>query len=215
MPISTTCEMRRGLRACKSKNCPTISPAVRLRVSPCVPVAQNAHAIGQPACVDRHTETWVLSGSRTHSIGLPDCVRASTLTVPSRVSVCSPFAVRGDRENSVSSVARRETGKSVIAWKDACAPPPSSGPVRRYSHSATCVPRNAGIPAWANVSRSSVVDRPGRDGRAEGSISLLYPLAVNKCQETGSTDRHVYAPPDVGTFTRKPALFQFWRKDTQ
>ena len=36
-------------------NWPTISPVVRLRLKPCLPVEQNAQSSAQPACDEMHS----------------------------------------------------------------------------------------------------------------------------------------------------------------
>src|SRR6266403_1368070 len=63
MPMKTRCV------ACSTafarRTWPRISPAVRLRASPMVPVRQNAQAYPQPTCVDRQSVTRPSSGITT------------------------------------------------------------------------------------------------------------------------------------------------------
>jgi hypothetical protein len=60
MPMNTMLEIRPGppgiepaaSARCAATTCPTISAVDRLRVSPACPVAQNGHAMPQPAWLD-------------------------------------------------------------------------------------------------------------------------------------------------------------------
>ncbi len=60
--MNTTLDSRIGVPSAPSRaaaaacrTCSTISPVDRLRCSPPCPVAQNGHAIPQPAWLDTHT----------------------------------------------------------------------------------------------------------------------------------------------------------------
>ena len=56
MPMNTTFETLSGTAARRAtNNCSTISPTERFRPNPICPVAQNEHAIAQPAWVETHT----------------------------------------------------------------------------------------------------------------------------------------------------------------
>ena len=65
MPMNTTLETRpgppgtspRASARAPATTCATISAADRFLVSPAWPVAQNGHAIPQPACDDTHMVT--------------------------------------------------------------------------------------------------------------------------------------------------------------
>ena len=54
--------------AVSMRTCPTISPAVRFRISPIFPVRQKAHAIAQPTCVEMQNVIDGVSGMNTDSI---------------------------------------------------------------------------------------------------------------------------------------------------
>ena len=62
---------------------PTISPAVRLRTSPILPVRQKAHAIAQPTCVEMQKVIAGVSGMKTDSICRPSASRSRNFSVPS------------------------------------------------------------------------------------------------------------------------------------
>ena len=59
MPMKTTLDSRSSnssrMVAAAARTCSTISAVDRLRVKPPWPVAQNGHAIPQPACEEMHT----------------------------------------------------------------------------------------------------------------------------------------------------------------
>ena len=62
---------------------PTISPAVRLRTRPILPVRQNAQAIAQPTCVEMQKVIDGVSGMKTDSICRPSARRSRNFSVPS------------------------------------------------------------------------------------------------------------------------------------
>ena len=69
MPMST---MLKGLSSrpvalASTRTCPAISPGVRLRTSPILPVRQKPHAIAQPTCVDTQKVIAGVSGMNTDS----------------------------------------------------------------------------------------------------------------------------------------------------
>ena len=53
--VATAGGRRRGPARAARTTCSTISPVVRWRSKPAWPVAQNPHAIAQPAWLDTHT----------------------------------------------------------------------------------------------------------------------------------------------------------------
>ncbi len=55
MPMNTTLVTRPPAARLARTTWSTISAVDRLRVRPCCPVAQNGHAIPQPAWLDRHS----------------------------------------------------------------------------------------------------------------------------------------------------------------
>jgi hypothetical protein len=94
--------------------CSRISPAVRFRPSPIVPVAQKVHASGQPDCDDTHTVRRFLCRIATASTGNPSRVSKRILTVPSRERWTSRSA--SSRSGSASSSrARSDAGSAVIS----------------------------------------------------------------------------------------------------
>jgi len=62
---------------------PTISAAVRLRTSFCVPVWQNRQVSVQPTCDETQSVPRSSSGMNTVSISMPGPKRSSHLRVPS------------------------------------------------------------------------------------------------------------------------------------
>ena len=60
-----------------------ISPVVRLRLKPCLPVEQNRQLTAQPACVEMHSVPRWVSGMNTVSTALPCPTSSSHLRVPS------------------------------------------------------------------------------------------------------------------------------------
>ena len=65
------------------RNWPMISPVVRLREKPCLPVEQKRQLTAQPACDDTHSVPRVSSGMNTVSTALPLPTSISHLRVPS------------------------------------------------------------------------------------------------------------------------------------
>jgi hypothetical protein len=93
----------------------TISAVDRLRVRPAWPVAQNGHAIPQPACDETHIVT--RSGYRmsTDSTSDPSKARHSVLRVvpPSQTISRSAVSSRGSR--AWASASRDARGRSLIS----------------------------------------------------------------------------------------------------
>src|SRR5436190_5197641 len=67
----------------RTRTCPAISPAVRLRTSPIFPVRQKAHAIAQPTCVEMQKVIDGVSGMNTDSTLRPSLSRSRNFCVPS------------------------------------------------------------------------------------------------------------------------------------
>ncbi len=85
MPMRTMLNgLSRSARAlARSRTCPTISPAVRLRTRPILPVKQNAHAMAHPTCVEIQKVIAGVSGMNTDSIWRPSLRRRRNFSVPS------------------------------------------------------------------------------------------------------------------------------------
>ena len=126
MPISTTLLMMRrpsGSRSSSrfaSQTWPMISAAVRLRLKPCAPVAQNEQSIAQPIWLEMHSVPRPGSGMNTVSItcsaALAPGMRSSHLRVPS----AAVFAATISGTLTVAtpeSVARKSFARSVMRAK--------------------------------------------------------------------------------------------------
>ena len=72
MPIRTMLKRlsRMSSASASTRTWPTISPAVRLRTRPILPVRQKAHAIAQPTWVEMQKVIAGVSGMKTDSIWL-------------------------------------------------------------------------------------------------------------------------------------------------
>ncbi|MNT61204.1 hypothetical protein D3C72_1988300 [compost metagenome] len=126
MPIITTLEMTRsslGPRPSCSRmansaihSWPMISPVVRLREKPCLPVEQKRQLTAQPACEETHSVPRVSSGMYTVSTALPWPTSSSHLRVPSadRLSVMAAGARISAR---VESFSRSDLARSDMASK--------------------------------------------------------------------------------------------------
>ena len=62
---------RRSRAPASTRTCPAISPAVRLRTRPILPVRQNAHAIAHPTWVEMQKVMAGVSGMNTDSMCFP------------------------------------------------------------------------------------------------------------------------------------------------
>ena len=99
-----------------TRTCPAISPAVRCRVSPIVPVRQKPHFMAQPTCVEMQNVCDGVSGMNTASIWRPSPNRSSSLVVPSEdVSFRTMSGVLMTATSA--SRARTPLGTSVMAEK--------------------------------------------------------------------------------------------------
>ena len=101
----------------------------------------------------------------------PASVGPESSLVPSCVSVCASLAVSGDRANRSASVFRAASGRSVMRAKSARAPPPCSGSILRYSHSATWRPGTRAAPS----PRSPPPGVPPSSGQSNSQMSVLPP----------------------------------------
>ncbi len=99
-----------------SRTWPAISDAVRLRVNPIAPVAQNAHCNAQPACDEMHNVIRSPSGIATLSIASLSDRRNRNFSVPSTDFWRAAISRRG-RVNSSASASRSDLGNSVISSK--------------------------------------------------------------------------------------------------
>ena len=75
-----------------ARTCPAISPAVRLRTSPILPVRQNAQPMAQPTCVEMQKVCAGVSGMKTDSIWRPSPSRRTNFRVPSSETSCRAMA---------------------------------------------------------------------------------------------------------------------------
>jgi hypothetical protein len=98
-----------------STTCSTISAVVMLRVSPAWPVAQNGHAIPQPACDETHMVT--RSGYRisTDSTSDPSSSFHSVLRVWPLSHSRSRTRFSSGGISSATSLSRVAAGRSVIS----------------------------------------------------------------------------------------------------
>ena len=95
---------------------PIISPVVRLRLNPCLPVEQKRQLTAQPACVDTHSVPRPSSGMNTVSTALPCPTSSNHLRVPSS-EVLSLITVGSEITARPVSFSRSDFAKSVIASK--------------------------------------------------------------------------------------------------
>ncbi len=136
-----------------NNTCPTISPAVRLRTSFCVPVWQNAQPMGQPTCDDTHNAPRSSSGMCTHSTSCPSSNFTSHLRVPSsesrRAETVGRPITKCSANFSLTGLARLLMAvKSVAPWQ--------------YIHDHTCLARKASSPSADSSAFSSSKLRPIR-----------------------------------------------------
>ena len=114
MPISTMLnfESRSPSSSASTRTCPAISPALRLRTSPILPVRQKPHFIAQPTCVEMQNVWLGVSGMKTDSMRRLSSRPSSSFTVPSdevsfamtagvEMRKCSARSARSGRDRSV------------------------------------------------------------------------------------------------------------------
>src|SRR5210317_1780405 len=105
---------RLGSTSLACQTWPIISAAVRLRLNPCAPVAQNAQSSAHPTCDEIHKVPRAGSGMYTASTRCPEPLANSHLTVPSEDSYW--LSTRGNVTAARSaSFARSDFDRSVIA----------------------------------------------------------------------------------------------------
>ena len=73
----------RSVAFASTRTCPAISPAVRLRTRPILPVRQKPHDIAQPTWVETQKVIDGVSGMKTDSICRPSASSRTNLRVPS------------------------------------------------------------------------------------------------------------------------------------
>ena len=159
--------------------CSMISPAVRLRTKPSMPVAQKAQPIAQPTCVLMQAVQCLFVVAQQHALdplGVGKFEQQFFGAV-GRLAVLGDFAwSRFGTRRQVDS--RRATGRSVI----------SSNPTARFlkSHFRTCPARYAGKPCSTNQSRSpvEVSSRIGGIRQSVGGACLL----TSKISATGEVN---------------------------
>ena len=91
-----------------SHSWPMISPTVRLRLKPCLPVEQNAQSSAQPACEEMHSVPRSSSGMKTVSIALPAPTSSSHLRVPSAGSRVARRPLAREFPRSPASASRSD-----------------------------------------------------------------------------------------------------------
>ena len=100
----------------RTRTWPAISPAVRLRAIPILPVRQNAHCIAHPTCVETQKVIERVSGMKTDSICLPSARRSRNFVVRSlersRRTTSGVVTAR-----LVASAARKSRPRSLISPK--------------------------------------------------------------------------------------------------
>ena len=107
--------MRRS--AASTRTWPTISPAVRWRVSPIFPVRQNAHCMAQPTCDEMQKVCAGVSGMKTDSMRAPSASSKRYLVVPSMETSLRTSRGVAMRQRS-ASVARSGRARSVMRSND-------------------------------------------------------------------------------------------------
>ena len=106
---------RRSSAAASTRTCPAISPAVRFRTRPILPVRQNPQAIAHPTCVEMQKVMAGVSGMNTASIWRPSARRSRNFSVPSlsaRATRPAGVAIVKSRASAARS-ALREIGHRV------------------------------------------------------------------------------------------------------
>ncbi len=122
MPMNTTL-VTGGLSSGSQPSCwlashtwPTMSAADRLRLKPCLPVAQKAQSIAQPTWLEMHSVRRAGSGMNTVSMAWPPSMESIHLRVPSAAS-CSERIVGGRISAISASRVRKAFEMSVMASK--------------------------------------------------------------------------------------------------
>src|SRR5574341_172226 len=155
MPMSTTLVTGRAPPSSRfaSQSCPTISPVLRLRLKPCLPVEQKAQSSVQPAWLDTHSVPRPVSGMNTASTALAASTLSNHLRVPSSAT-WSP-TIRGARTSAAAaSLTRSSLARSLMR---------ANSDSRRWcTHCITWRARNGFSPSvWKNAARPAA-SRPRR-----------------------------------------------------
>ena len=118
MPISTMLNRvsRMSSAPASTRTCPTISPAVRFRTSPILPVRQNAHAIAQPTWVEMQKVIAGVSGMKTDSMWRPSARRSRNFSVPSME--VSRWASAGVRQREIARERRAQLQRQIGHRRD-------------------------------------------------------------------------------------------------
>jgi hypothetical protein len=124
MPMKTTLEMMRSAlegfpnSLFATQSWPMISGVVRLRLKPCLPVAQNEQSSTHPAWLETHSVARPVSGMNTDSTALAPSTFTSHLRVPSSAGV-SPTICGASTQATCASFSRSATERSLMRAKSA------------------------------------------------------------------------------------------------
>ena len=150
--------------------CPRISPMLRLRAKPILPVAQKVQAMAQPTCEERHwlqrrLPSRASEGMSTLSTSAPSSMRRRNLTVPSRLSCV--------RATSGHWMRARRARRSRQA-REMSLMPSKSRAILRHSHCQSWTARNFG--SWSSsriqsMSAGSVKSRRLTRSSGEGHMA--------------------------------------------
>ena len=191
----------RGQRAPPATTCSTISAVDRLRVSPPCPVAQNGHAIPQPAC-DGHAHRDPVRVAHQHALdqgavvqpperlaGRPAVGSRRPAPRQQRAAAARRPARRGPRPAGRSSrPGRRSAGRSSAGRAGRRGTP--AGPARR--------PRRAGRPGSRSARcRGGLPARAGRRRRAGGRV-MAFPLSTTSGPPRAGPEVRTSASSDPG-----------------
>ncbi len=148
MPIRTMLKRAWSMPSSRvsTRTCPTISPAVKLRMMPILPVRQNPHRIAQPTCVDRQNVFAGVSGMKTDSIRWPSSSRSRNFAVPS-LDFSQRTRSGVDTRRAAARCERRSRPRSVIS--------PKSVTPRLWTHWKSCRAWKRGCPIVSSVCSSS------------------------------------------------------------
>src|SRR6056297_3304924 len=168
MPMKTTLVTagspfgRGSSSRCASQTWPMISAAVRLRLKPCLAVAQKAQSSAQPTCDEMHRVPRSGSGMNTVSTACPPPAAVSHFTVPS-ADWCREMTRGSDTDAASPSAERRDLARSVIS--------PKSVMPRRCSHCRSWRARNGFSPRPAKNASSSSRDSPSSSCLSTGMVT--------------------------------------------
>ena len=126
IPMNTRLSTRSPAISSAARICPRISEAVRLRVNPSSPLAQNRQPKAHPTCEETHSVMRELcappcptaAGMMTDSTRWPSCMRERNLrVVPVALSFTSTTC-SGRRQKRPASSARNAGGRLLICSKE-------------------------------------------------------------------------------------------------